>query len=46
MHSYDVEIRNEFKNIAFIVVKAKNRAQAAKIVTRMGYAVRSVNLIG
>jgi len=46
MHSYDVEIKNEQGNIAFIAVQAKNRNQAARIVERMGYAVRSVNMVG
>ena len=46
MHSYDVEIRNAQGNIMFISVKAKTRAQAAKIAERMGHAVRSVNMVG
>jgi hypothetical protein len=46
MHSYDVEIKNEQGHIAFISVEARNRSQAAKIVERMGYAVRSVNMVG
>jgi hypothetical protein len=46
MHSYDVEIKNEQGNIAFISVQARTRNQAAKIVERMGYVVRSVNMVG
>jgi hypothetical protein len=46
MHLYDVEIKNEQGRIAFIYVEAKTRSQAAKIVQRMGYAVRSVNMVG
>jgi hypothetical protein len=46
MHSYEVEIKNEQGHIAFISVEARNRSQAAKLVKRMGYAVRSVNMVG
>jgi hypothetical protein len=46
MHLYDVEIKNEQGHIAFISVEAKNRSQAAKMVERMGYVVRSINMIG
>lgn len=44
-HAYDVEVGNG-KLEGFVNVKANSRAQAARLVERAGYVVRSVNMVG
>lgn len=41
MHLYEIETSG-----AMIKVEARNREQARRIAERMGFIVRSVNLIG
>jgi hypothetical protein len=44
-HAYEIEVLKE-GHIEYIKVIANNRTQAAAAVEKLGYAVRSVNMIG
>lgn len=44
-HSYDVEVMKDGM-IGLVAVEANNRSQAASIVAKAGYEVRSVNMVG